>query len=214
MAVQLICPQCEKEVVLAYLKAGDEFKCPHCSLRGVVPEPGNSFVRILSRGGEPVPAAAKAESSVGQADVTAMPAGPALVGIGGWLVLPAIGLVLGPVIGVVLLIISLGYASDVAEAGYGAVFALEMLVQIGLLGLLIYAATRFFAKKSDAPNMMIAFLLVSLVASFVLCMIEMAAEAEVFAIESGKQIARNVVTSAIWVPYFRGSKRVKATFVN
>ena len=139
---------------------------------------------------------------------------PKLVGIGGWLVLPAIGFVLGPIIGVFSLGAAVGLFSDVANAGYGGLYSMELFVQVGLLVFLIYAATRFFRKKSDAPSTIIALLLVSLVASGLLLLIELGAGAEEFAIESGKQLVRDAIGAAIWIPYFRASKRVKATFVN
>ncbi len=137
-----------------------------------------------------------------------------LVGIGGWLVLPAIGLVLAPIIMVVSLIMSMGLASDVARAGYGGIHALEMIVGLGMLIFFIYAATRFFGKRSNAPSIMIALYVVQLVSQGILLMIELGADAEPFAIESGKALVRSVIGAAIWIPYFRVSKRVKATFVN
>lgn len=141
-------------------------------------------------------------------------ADPKLVGIGGWLVLPAIGFVLGPIIGVVSLIVALGLFSDVADAGYGGIYALELVVQVGLLAFLIYAAILFFGKKSNAPSTIITLMIVSLIASGVLLVIEIGAGAETFAIESGKQLVRSAIGAAIWIPYFRVSKRVNATFVN
>ena len=152
------------------------------------------------------------QAETGEGRVSA--ADPALVGIGGWLVLPAIGFVLGLIIGVVGLIAAFALYSDAEAAGYGDIYALELLVQIGLLAFLIYAATRFFGKKSNAPSVIIALFLVSLGTSVLLLMIELGADAEVFAIETGKQLAREVIAAAIWIPYFRVSKRVKATFVN
>ena len=137
-----------------------------------------------------------------------------LVGISGWLILPAIGFVLGPIIGVIGLVVALGMYSDVARAGYGGIYTLEILVIVGLLGFTLYAATLFFRKKSNAPGTIIMLLIVSLVASGVLLVIELSAGAEVFAVETGKQLVRDVIGAAIWIPYFRVSKRVKATFVN
>lgn len=139
---------------------------------------------------------------------------PKLVGIGGWLVLPAIGFVLGPIVGVVGLIAALALFSDVERAGYGGIYALELVVQVGLLAFLLYAAIRFFGKKANAPAVIITLLLVSLGTSVVLLVIELGAGAKVFAIETGKQLVREVIGAAIWIPYFRVSKRVKATFVN
>jgi hypothetical protein len=138
---------------------------------------------------------------------------PKLVGIGGWLILPAIGFVLGPIVGVVSLIAAFALFSDVANAGYGGIYTLELLVEVGLLIFLVYAATRFFGKKSNAPSTIIALLITTLVASGLLIMIELGAGAEQFAIESGKQLVRGIIGAAIWIPYFRVSKRVKTTFV-
>jgi hypothetical protein len=137
-----------------------------------------------------------------------------LVGIGGWLVVPAIGLVLAPIIMVVSLVMSVGLASDVARQGYGGIHALEMLYAFGMLIFIIYAAMRFFGKRSNAPSIMIALYVVQLVSEGVLLMIELGADAEPFAIESGKALVRSAMGAAIWIPYFRVSKRVKATFVN
>ena len=38
MAFQITCPNCGNELVLNNLNTGDEFKCRHCGVRGVVPE--------------------------------------------------------------------------------------------------------------------------------------------------------------------------------
>ncbi len=137
-----------------------------------------------------------------------------LVGIGGWLILPAIGLVLAPIIMVVGLVMSLGLWSEVSNAGYGGIHALEIVVGLGMLVFFIYAATRFFGKKSNAPSIMIALYIVQLVSQGILLVIELGADAEPFAIESGKALVKSVIGAAIWIPYFRVSKRVKATFVN
>jgi hypothetical protein len=139
---------------------------------------------------------------------------PKLAGIGGWLVLPAIGFVLGPILGVVGLVLALGLYDDVAGAGFAGVYSLELLVQVVLMGFMIYAATLFFGKKRNAPSVIITFLAGSLVASVVLLVIEIGAGAEAFAVETGKQLVREVIAAAIWISYFRQSKRVKATFVN
>jgi Protein of unknown function (DUF2569) len=139
---------------------------------------------------------------------------PSLVGIGGWLVLPAIGFVLGPVIGIVMLVVAVGLYGGVADAGFGGLYALELLVDVGLLVFLIYAAIRFFGKQRNAPSTIIALLIAGLVSSGVLIMIELGAGAEPFAIESGKQFVRSIIAAGIWIPYFKVSRRVRATFVN
>jgi hypothetical protein len=153
------------------------------------------------------------EASEGAAP-TSSTVDPKLVGIRGWLILPAIGFVLGPIISVVPLIAAVALFSDVQSAGEGGIYGLELAVQVGILAFLLYAATRFFGKKANGPSLIITLLLVSLGASVVLLVIELGTGAEESAMTTSKQLVRAVVGAAIWIPYFRVSKRVKATFVN
>ena len=145
---------------------------------------------------------------------------PQFVGIGGWLILPAIGFVLGPIVGVVGLITALALFSDRAAAGYGGIYALELLVLLALLAFLFYTAIRFFGEKSDAPVNCVALLILSLVASFMLLVIKLGAGAEVLALESMEQFfgwiqyLGGIISAGIWIEYFNVSERVKATFVN
>lgn len=139
---------------------------------------------------------------------------PKLVGIGGWLILPAIGLVLGPLLGIPLLLFALTQYEAVAAAGFGGLFVLELGVQALSILMLIYAASRFFPKKSDAPMVMIMIIAAGVFLQGFLLMVELNSGAEEFAAESGKQLVRSIISAAIWIPYFNISKRVKATFVN
>ena len=139
---------------------------------------------------------------------------PKLVGIGGWLILPAIGFALGPIHWVWRLIELFARFSEVADAGYRELYTFGLLVSVGLLVFLIYAATRFFGNKSDAPSTIIRFMAASLIASGVLLAVELAVGPKAFAIGSWRQFVRAAIRAAIWIPYFRVSKRVKATFVN
>jgi hypothetical protein len=137
-----------------------------------------------------------------------------LVGIGGWLILTAIGFILGPIIGIVAIIWELTMVSKVANAGFGVIYALKIATQTGIFALMIYTATLFFGKKRNAPAVIITFFQVTVVTSAILLVIELAAGAEVFAIEEVKALFCNLVGAAIWIRYFRVSKRVKATFVD
>ncbi len=139
---------------------------------------------------------------------------PDLVGIRGWLVFPAIWLVLGSISEFVWLIIGLMLYSQVAAAGYGGLYALEFLVGVGLLTFRIYAGKRFFEKKRAAPSIIIALLSAGVVCSFLLLVLNLGLGAEGLALENGKWLLKTVVSAAIWIPYFRVSQRVRATFVN
>lgn len=132
--------------------------------------------------------------------------------IGGWLVLPAIGLILGGILSVVGVVLSLGLASDLPSR-YQGVFAANLLFDIGLTVFLIYAAIRFFGKRRNAPATMIALMIAGILVNGLLLAINIGADAEPFAIESAKALVKGIIGAAIWIPYFLVSKRVKRTFV-
>ena len=136
-----------------------------------------------------------------------------LVGIGGWLVLPAVGLALGPVLGIAGVILAIGRYTDVNAAGHGAVFILELGVLLGFLLYQVYVATRFFGKKRNAPSAIIALLVVSLGINVLLLLLERETGAENSARIAVGRIIRDAVGAALWIPYFKVSGRVKATFV-
>jgi len=72
----------------------------------------------------------------------------------------------------------------------------------------------FFGKKKNAPSTIIALLITGLASSFILMVIELGVGAEAFAIESRRVLLHNAVSAAIWIPYFRVSRRVRCTFIN
>ena len=105
-------------------------------------------------------------------------ADPKLVGIRDWLILPAIGLVLGPIISIMGHIVLLGPMSGVIDTRYGGVLAISMLGEVVLLVFMIYAATRFFGRKSNAPRVMITNYVLRLGVLLHLLLIELGAGAE------------------------------------
>lgn len=141
------------------------------------------------------------------------PAHPGLRGIGGWLILPAIGFVLGGVLIVAGLVISLAVFDEISDAGYGGLWAFEILVTLALLIFLVYTGVQFFRKKKGAPRLVIALMIANLVSSLFLLVFELGSGADDFAVESGRNLIGGVFSAAIWIPYFIVSKRVKATFV-
>jgi hypothetical protein len=136
---------------------------------------------------------------------------PGLVGIRGWLILPAIYLIGGGLSAALRLIVCLAQFPDVADTGYRGPFALQVLLLLGYLIFLIYAASRFFAKKRNAPSAMVGFWIAGVVADGLIRMIGVAAAAKEFEMEP---LFGLIINATIWIIYFRVSKRVKATFVN
>ncbi len=156
----------------------------------------NRFLEISTPAGPP-----PAESAIATAE-----------SLGGWLVLPAIGLVLGGILSVVGICVSLGLASQLPSR-YQGILALNVLFDVGLTAFLIYAAVRFFGRRRNAPATMIAFMVTGIVVNGLLLAVNIGADAEPFAIECGKALAKGIVGAIIWVPYFLVLKRVKRTFV-
>jgi hypothetical protein len=139
---------------------------------------------------------------------------PAPAGIGGWLLLPAIGFFVGALGTVIGLIRAIPGFPDVKAAGYGGIFALDLTLDAGLFVFLIYAAKRFFDKKTDAPAVIIRLFVARIGANALLLVVAVVTGAPVFMILAMKQLAREALGAAVWIPYFRLSTRVKATFIN
>ena len=135
-------------------------------------------------------------------------------GIGGWLILPAVGLVVGPVFGVIGVVYALNLYSLAQNSGYGTMYFLELSVNMGAIIFGVYTAMNFFGKKRAVPTIFIAWLTACIVARGALMVIEFGAGAEVLAVESGKKFLRDIVIAALWIPYLKLSTRVKLTFVN
>ena len=155
--------------------------------------------RILEIGASPGPSAGE--------DAAVVPEN-----IGGWLVLPAIGLVLGVVVSVIGIFISLAVAAGLPSQ-YQGVFALNLLADAGLTAFLIYAAILFFGKRRNAPAVMITLMIANVVVNGLLLAIDIGADAEPFAMACGRTMVGGIISGAIWIPYFRVSERVKRTFV-
>ena len=135
-----------------------------------------------------------------------------LVGISGWLVLPAIGFVTGLIFFPIMLIVSLVKYSEVAGAGHGSIHAIESILIFGLLCFMIYAATLFFRKKRNAPGTIIILFIVGYVIGFLFYVIE--SNAGIVSVNTLFWCFKGIYKGPIFIPYFLVSKRVKATFVN
>jgi hypothetical protein len=154
----------------------------------------------LAANGQPVPP--------GQEPAVRAP----LAGIGGWLLLPAIGLILSIVIAPIVLIAEL--ANTRSEH---AAYSISALIVNALLYLFLIVATyRFFGKRADAPSTMIYLLITRTCAAAALLLLGLAVfgkENDLLVVSLVRNLFTQGLATAIWIPYFRMSKRVKATFV-
>jgi hypothetical protein len=142
--------------------------------------------------------------------------GSDLEGIGGWLILVAIGLALAP-----LRSIHGIYAT--LRVLYGSRFEHVFSVHPGLAGLILFeAATNtiflialialnylFYQKKKSFPSLMITFL----VSEVTLILIDQIVTMHFYPRHPATTLISNTVTAAVWIPYYLCSARVKATFV-
>ncbi|MCX5717953.1 MAG: DUF2569 domain-containing protein [Nitrospirae bacterium] len=151
-----------------------------------------------------------------------------LEGIGGWLILVAIGLIFNPL----RMLVSLGkdllpaFSSETwaimttpGTEAYHPLWAPLLIFELAgnsiFIIFSIIAAIMFFRKKKIFPKMIIIFLLSNLV--FVAADYFAAKAIPLIANqndpESVRELARTLIGCLIWVPYFIKSKRVKTTFV-
>ena len=150
-------------------------------------------------------------------------------GLGGWLILPAIGLIVTPFRLMAYLLTDLlpifqdgswDFLTTPGTEAYHPMWAPVILFELaGNLFFVVMAVVLiflFFTKSHRFPRLMIVFLLSNLafvfgdyaLANTIPFVANMEADAEVY-----KEMARGIGGVAIWVPYFLVSKRVKNTFV-
>lgn len=148
--------------------------------------------------------------------------------MGGWLILPAIGLFVLPIRLAVILyddflpIFREGYWEVLTTPGSGAyhhlwapVITFEIVCNAFLIIFDIILLFLFFAKSYRFPTLMIAFLasnLVFVASDFFLANLIPAVAAAGNA-GSVIELSPIIISAMIWIPYFLVSKRVKNTFV-
>lgn len=137
-----------------------------------------------------------------------------LVGVHGWLILPAISLVSGTIFLAISLIWILSSYFNAAPEEYSNLYNSVILIELVLLILVLYVSIRFFGKKRDAPFMMIFLMVVYILLFGYLFEAEISYDYVVMAAsKSFKPLIGGIIYDAIWIPYFIVSKRVNATFV-
>tara|TARA_B100001971_G_C18099082_1_gene487796 strand:- start:581 stop:961 length:381 start_codon:yes stop_codon:yes gene_type:complete len=120
-----------------------------------------------------------------------------LKGIGGWLILPIIGLF----ISIPVLLYDLLSSNVLYEFNF--YIGLLSFLDIILLIWITIGLFSIFDKKKYAPQIMISFYIANIMIQLVLA----------FLIEDLSGLIYSIIGGAIWIPYFIVSKRVKNTFV-
>jgi hypothetical protein len=162
-------------------------------------------------------------------------------GIGGWLILPAIGVVINPLLLAFATLqglaafasISVLERNGIPAGGLQSMILMETMGNAMLFIFSIVLAVQFFRKRKVVPILFIVFMLAhllfaildSVVGQTVLNNMAVAMRTrggysgvnnplDGVHYESLITIARSAIACLIWIPYFKVSKRVKATFVH
>lgn len=157
-------------------------------------------------------------------------AGPSakLTGLGGWLILPALGLVFFPFRLIATLVTDLAAAFDqnvwvalttpgieTSNMALAGLILGEVLANVVWTALVLVTLVMFFRRDRCLPTLMRAVIIYGLVVvildTVALDRLDLL-EAEEKALSVG-QVIRQVLAAAIWVPYFSVSQRVRNTFV-
>jgi|SRR3989344_2065031 len=152
-----------------------------------------------------------------------------LKGLGGWLVLVGLGIIISPllIIGQIFPIYSQLFSNGDWAAlttpgteAYNPLWAPilfgEMAINGGLVLVWVRIAFLFFSEKKVFPKWYIGILLFTLAFILIdaLAIKSVLPNEPLFDAETAKGFGRSLVVSLIWIPYMLVSKRVKATFVN
>ena len=135
-------------------------------------------------------------------------------GIGGWLIIPAIGLVLGPIKAVGSLFLGIGMIQSFAPELLSDVrLWVSGIIDVAMIIAAIIVAILFFRERRIAVVAIISLMAASIVASVIQLFLSIAMFGEASS-DNINPVLHACVFAAIWVPYFVKSKRVKNTFVN
>lgn len=135
-------------------------------------------------------------------------------GIGGWLILPAIGLAINPFIALFslaaccVLLFGTSQIAIARQPGITPVILFEAATSSLFLAAGIVLNILFYGKKKPFPKFMIMFFS----AQFVVVLVDHIMAAPFNPHSSPMGVIRTFLVCAIWIPYFLLSDRVKLTF--
>jgi hypothetical protein len=149
-------------------------------------------------------------------------------GLGGWLILVGIGLILG-LIKVIVTLISIYKPFMNADAlnkltninsstyipNFGLLFYSEIIINSFVILLMIYLIYLFFRKKNTFPKYYIfitLFVIITIPVDAYLASIVFPDE-KIFDTDTTKSFFQSLFSGVIWIPYMVKSKRVRNTFI-
>ena len=194
------CPKCEASDKVPNESSGKKMQCWRCGEWYVIAEGVGTLLQQKEQK-DTVPS--------GHTDVSTAPKG-----IGGWLVIPAIGLVLGPIKVVIMLFQGIIMIQSFApELLSDARFWVSGVIDVAMVIAAIIVAILFFKERHIAVVAIISLMAASIVANAIQLFLSIAMFGKA---SSGgiNPVLHACVFAAIWIPYFVKSKRVKNTFVN
>jgi hypothetical protein len=142
--------------------------------------------------------------------------------IDGWLLLPALGVLLAPAQMVYSFVTDLQLINGQpwlinyinGFTGLAAIGFLEQVYNAGMTVFFILVAVLFFKRRSSVPRLMQFYYGVPLLWLIVDLILIQLFSPEINTGDHTGAILRSLIAAAIWIPYFRISQRVKRTFVN
>jgi hypothetical protein len=148
-----------------------------------------------------------------------------LRGLGGWLVIPGIGLIVTPIIALVTGLSGMeSFAADTwaqlttyGSESYHALWApsllFELVSQIGIVVFGMLLTILFFQRRSSVPSLYIGFQLISTVQLIIdQLLVASIPQANIGAGNAGQAVG-SVLGAMLWIGYFMKSERVRNTFV-
>lgn len=195
----ILCSTCASEI-----PEGSQF-CPHCP-------PAPLALPVAEASVSPSPAPFSSPLFTTTED---------LEGISGWLILPAIGLVLSPFVilaTIVTVNIPFLFSSRYqtffeSHPAFEAVGVFELATNVIFVSSVFLLNFLFFTRRKQLPACMIGYLVLQLCVMTIDLVVVQALSPNANLASGYTGMARSFVAAAIWIPYFLVSRRVKATFV-